>query len=44
VKEREGVNETPRRGGLLCVSPPWLDSLSIIVGVDLGLMLEIFLF
>jgi len=46
VKEREGVNETPRRGGC-CVwlfSPPWLDFLFIIVGVDLGLMLEIFLF
>jgi len=43
VKERKGVNETPRRGGSVVCSPPWLNSLFIVVGVDLGLMLKIFL-
>ena len=45
VKEREGVNETPRRGGC-CVFffSAQLDSFFIVVVVDLGLILKIFFF
>jgi len=45
VKEIKGVNETPTRGDSVVVFfSAWLDSLFIFVVVDLGLMLEIFLF
>ena len=37
VKERKGVNETPRRGGSVVVSSvPWIDSLFIAVEVGFG--------
>jgi len=43
MKERKRVNEIPTRGGFVVLSA-WLDSLFIVVVVDLGLMLKIFLF
>ena len=37
VKERKGVNETPRRGGSVVVSSfPWTDSLFIAAKVGFG--------
>ena len=37
VKERKGVNETPRRGGSAVVcSVPWTDSLFIAAEVGFG--------
>jgi len=37
VKERKGVNETPRRGGSVVVSSvPWTDSLFIVAEVGFG--------
>ena len=42
--ERQGENDFPERGFCSGVFSNWLDSFFIVVVVDLGLMLEIFLF
>ena len=36
VKERKGVNETPRRRGFVVVSVPWTGSLFIAAEVGFG--------